>query len=498
MNNRLLLLVSSPALLLGVVLVGACTIGVWAINVLQNRLAHNFHQKVESVRAAHEMEVAIRQLRFDSLMNLLHPSTEWRRATAEDHQEFEAALKRTRRLAAPEQASLVQQISDAYRRYRDELAALEKLARAKGTRDVSEWIEAHPIQHVVGPCEALLDANQNAMETALNETEVSSRRLQLLLLGLGALGPIGGLVCGYSIARALSRSIARLQVCVQDVHSQLAPEVGVVDLRLGRGLDGLHDQMQAIVERVQALVERLQTQQREITRSEQLAVVGHLASSLAHEIRNPLTAMKWLIDGALQSYPREELRLDDLKVLQGEIARMGRTVQSMLDFVRPARPQRCVVDLRETVHQALELVRARKRQLGVTCALDLPSTPALAQVDPSQMKSVLVNLLLNALDAMPRGGAMTVRLSRPTPGELELVVADTGAGIAPEVLERLFHPFMTTKATGTGLGLSVSKRFVEEHGGRLTADNQPGGGACFRVLLPAVQEAPQECPSPVS
>src|SRR5262249_52944945 len=146
--------------------------------------------------------------------------------------------------------------------------------------------------------------------------------LKLALFALGAIGPLGGLICGYGIARTLGRSIARLQVRVQDVHEHVGGEVGTVELQAGRDLDSMHTQLDFILERVRALVERLQSQQRAIFRSEQLAMVGKLASSVAHEIRNPLTAMKWLIEGAARSYPEETLSLDDMRVLQSEIERM--------------------------------------------------------------------------------------------------------------------------------------------------------------------------------
>ncbi|HZT80768.1 MAG TPA: ATP-binding protein, partial [Gemmataceae bacterium] len=295
---------------------------------------------------------------------------------------------------------------------------------------------------------------------------------------------VGGLICGYSITRNLSRTIARLRVCVQDVHSQVAPEVDIVDLRLGHGLGGLQEQMQFLVQRVQGLVERLQAQQRDILRAEQLAMVGRLATSVAHEIRNPLTAMKWLVTTAVRGYPHEPLRMEDLRVLQNEIERMEQTVQGMLDFVRPTPPCRQECDLRDLVRQAIELIRARRRQLGVTCQLELPTQPVVASVDPAQVKSVLVNLLLNALDAMPRGGRLSVRLGQDPAQGTVLAVEDSGGGLAPDVLDRLFQPFTTTKPTGTGLGLSVAKRFVEENGGRLHGENRKEGGARFVVTLP--------------
>ena len=513
MNRRLLFLLTSPALLLGSGLIGSCAVGLWAINHLQTQLIGGFHYNVASLRSALEMEVALRQLRFDSLLQIMEPTEGRRQRIEQDHRTFEAALERAKMLGPPEQGRLIGKIEEGYRRYRKELDEATATPRPETGSQTVKWADSHPILFAVTPCRELLDANQEMMESSLKESEAFSGKLQIFLLLLGAIGPVGGVLCGYGVAWGLSRSIARLQVHVQDVHSQLAPETELVEVKLGRGLDSLHDQLQFVVQRVRGLVEHMQAQQRALARSEQMVLVGQLASSFAHEVRNPLTAMKWLIDDAVQGYPEESLRLEDLRVLQSEIGRLERTVQGVLDFARPAKPRRQECDLRDLVQQAMELIRARKRQLGVACQLDLPDAPVRAFIDPAQLNSVLVNLLLNALDAMSRAspprlegmdiqllgdyyrdtqtrsGQLRVSLKRVPGGRVHLLVEDSGPGIAPEILGRLFTPFVTSKPTGTGLGLTVARQIVEEHGGQLTAENRAEGGARFIVSLPVEIEA---------
>ena len=131
---------------------------------------------------------------------------------------------------------------------------------------------------------------------------------------------------------------------------------------------------------------------------------------------------------------------------------------------------------------------SKRIEIGV----HMPEAEVPGNVDQNQIRTVLVNLLLNALDAMPQGGRLDVRLETPHPRwGVRLSVADTGSGIAPEVLARLFTPFVSTKPTGTGLGLTISRRIVEEHGGMLTGDNRPEGGACFTLALPPPSDANQ-------
>jgi signal transduction histidine kinase len=227
-------------------------------------------------------------------------------------------------------------------------------------------------------------------------------------------------------------------------------------------------------------------------RAEQLAAVGQLAASVAPEVRNPLTAVKMRVELALRPRDPKPLTRDDLRVIHGEVTRLEQTVQNFLSFARLPTPRRSDCDLREVVAQAVELVRARAAQQNVAVTVRCPEAPVPGCVDQDQLRTVLVNLCLNALDAMPQGGRLEVRLEAPPGLETRLAVLDSGGGIPEEMAGRLFTPFASSKPTGTGLGLSISRRIVEEHGGRLTADNRPEGGAYFTIRLPAADAA---CPA---
>jgi len=234
--------------------------------------------------------------------------------------------------------------------------------------------------------------------------------------------------------------------------------------------------------------EQLLSQQREMMRAGHLAVAGQLAASVAHEVRNPLATIKVLVEGALRTKNAAPLSRQELTVMHGEITRLERIVQDYLDFARPPELNRCLGDLREVVDQAAALLQTTALRQGVRLAADYPSQPVWAKVDHDQFRAVLVNLLLNAIEAMPRGGLLQVVLNA-TPREIELTVIDTGTGIAPDILKRLFTPFVTSKPSGTGLGLCISKRIVESHGGRITAKNRAEGGATVTIALPSGHEA---------
>jgi signal transduction histidine kinase len=236
---------------------------------------------------------------------------------------------------------------------------------------------------------------------------------------------------------------------------------------------------------LEAVAGRLQQQQRELLRTEQLSAVGQLAAGVAHEIRNPLTGIKLLVEAAARQKNPRPLDAEDLRVIHGEVAKLEQTVQNFLTFARLPAPLRAPCDLREVISQASELVRGRAGQQHVEVVVESPEVPVVVPVDRGQIGTVLVNLLLNALDATSKGGRIEVVLEPPANGAVRVVVSDTGSGIPEAVLGRLFTPFVTTKSTGTGLGLSLAARVVEEHGGAVSGGNRPEGGARFVLSLPA-------------
>jgi len=225
-----------------------------------------------------------------------------------------------------------------------------------------------------------------------------------------------------------------------------------------------------------------------VIRAERLAAVGELAAGVAHEIRNPLTSVKLIIQTAAGRPHDRAWTGRQYQVVQEEISRMEKTVQGLLDFARPAQLHRMRHDLRDTLRRALNLMEGRARQEQVTISTDLPARPVLVEGDPEQLNQVFVNLLLNGIEAMKQGGSLSVAMQVPEDagGPLRVVFRDSGAGIPEAVMQHIFEPFITSKERGTGLGLAVSRRIVGEHGGRLTAENQSGGGAVFVVELPSI------------
>ena len=215
-----------------------------------------------------------------------------------------------------------------------------------------------------------------------------------------------------------------------------------------------------------------------------LAILGQLAGGLSHELRNPLGVVKNSAYYLRMVLPADEAARKHLAIIEREVQTANRIVTALLDFARVSVPRRVPSDLNAMVRARLER-EAVPDGVTVTAALaeDLP----LVAVDSEQIVLAIGNLILNALQAMPGGGTLTVETSW-TSQDVLIGVTDTGVGIAPEHVDKIFEPLFTTKARGIGLGLAVVKRLLEANGGRITVESTPGQGSRFLVRFPRASE----------
>jgi len=230
--------------------------------------------------------------------------------------------------------------------------------------------------------------------------------------------------------------------------------------------------------------EEIQRSQQQLIRSEKLAATGRLAVSLAHEINNPLQAVRNLLFLTLEPEVGEAKRREFLEMASEEASRLITLVQQTLEFYRPEQAQAGPVDINAAVERVLAL--ARKKLTHSDVQVELALAPDLPPVNgmPDQLAQVFLNLIVNAAEAMNDGGQLRIE-THIDADQVEVIFADTGPGIAPEDLSHIFEPFYTTKTSGTGLGLAVSYNIIESHHGTLGVASVPGHGATFTVRLPA-------------
>ena len=317
-------------------------------------------------------------------------------------------------------------------------------SQAKDFRDSYEKVQARS-QLLLNLCEAFIDAQRLAFDRFLKESEGTVTAFQRLL----------------QLSLALLLTLAAALV-VLAYRGMIAP------LRYW-----------------------LTESQAVIARHEKLASLGVLAAGVAHEIRNPLTAIKFRLFSLRKSLPAAEMDNEDAVVIAHEISRLERIVKDFLQFARPSDPALVVVPAQRIVQEVHDLLKPQLEKSAIELKLE-PSEPAWVRADTQQIKQVLINLIQNSADSIGRKGLITLRVrsdpARNGAATVALEVADSGKGIPPEVQKRLFDPFFTTKEGGTGLGLPIAAGIVEKHGGQLHYETERNRGTTFAVVLPRVGE----------
>lgn len=273
-------------------------------------------------------------------------------------------------------------------------------------------------------------------------------------------------------------------------HSRRIEELGRIIMAYSEVTERLQQSHDQLNETVLNLRMELGEKNRLLERRNRLAALGEMAAGMAHEIRNPLGGIQLYASILAKDVADRPESLTVVQKIAGGVKRLDALVGQVLQFTREMRANVCLIDLPEVLEQAIELAGPALRDRGVRCVLDGPR-PMHVTADPLLIGQAALNLLLNGAEAMDGLGVadatITVRYGPPPPDsdamQFHLVVRDGGPGIAPQVLDRIFNPFFTTKETGTGLGLSIVHRVVEAHDGTIVVTNPEGGGARFDIRI---------------
>jgi hypothetical protein len=308
----------------------------------------------------------------------------------------------------------------------------------------------------------------------------TERRTVLALAGAGAVAicTVILIVLAYLIHRPmqeLQEKMSRLGEGDFDVHVNFAAQNDEIG-DLGRNFNRMVEQLKESREEI----ERLHRTQ--MSRAEHLATLGELATGLAHEIRNPLAGIAGVIEIIGRDLPTTSPARAVVKDVRQEVMQINRILTDLLETARPRPPQVKLSDLNTTVEHAVMLARQQALSKPIKIELEKGNLPEVEH-DSGQIHQVLLNLLLNAIQATEGSGTIRVQVLQQD-GFAAVAVSDAGRGIAPEHLPNIFRPFFTTKGNGTGLGLSLARRIVEDHNGRIEVNSEVGKGSRFTVLLP--------------
>ena len=461
--------------------------GAWYVRRMQTESSEILTRSVASMRAAEELEFLLLKVRHHVDRYLWQGNEGDLEAIAAQRQQIEHWISRAEESKlGRERHQHVDAIRMGLEVFYSRLSELQQ-DRATDHREEAEVLDALLAERVLPHANDYLTTNELELESSSRKNEILSDRLVMWLLLLGVLGASSGVAAGWAMERIIHRSIYQLQLPIHALAGKLNEVVGPISIPANSDLEELELVLGKVSQEVEAVVEKLHASHQQVMRADQLAALGQLAAGMAHEIRNPLMCMKIVVQSAIA---RKDATLErrDLDVLDEEIRRLEGLLTEFLDFARPGELSKSRVDLRTIVEATVSFVRSKAERRGIRLELQDENQPVQLIADAARIRQLLLNLLLNSLDAVKSGGEVLVELREIEDSRgrrfVELSVEDDGEGISEANREKVFEPFFSTRETGLGLGLPICRRIVESHDGRIVVRSRPEGGTRITVTLP--------------
>ena len=498
MSVRLTIRVAAPSIIISLLLLTVGSVGGWIVHRLQRSAAQTVSLDMSTIQAAEQLVFAIGEMRMELAQFLATDDPAHLKAVPAACEQVERWLAEIEKLVDDDdEIALVGRIRTGYQGFLAEWKKAQwhepaaDMPIAKTRQDVVRLNDDLAANSLLAPAKELLALEERLIHKSGGVNQDMAGWVAVFLWLLGICGAVAGLVAGFGIARGISSSIVNLYVPIRAASGRLEEVIGPVDIAPARGIEHLDEILRSMADHVGTVVDRLQQTQHEILRAEQMSALGQLAAGLAHELRNPLTSLKLLVQAAVEAGPEAGLRGRDLAVVADETARLDRLLQTFLDFARPPKLEKRRADVCQVLNQTLELVSARATCQGVSIRSNFPPRPLYIEADHELLRQVFLNLMLNALDALSRGGV--IQVSAAGGDGITITVSDDGPGISADPTDQIFEPYVSTKETGLGLGLAICRRIVDAHAGQITATNGPAGGAVFTIRLPGDCEKEMQC-----
>ncbi|MDZ7262274.1 MAG: ATP-binding protein [candidate division KSB1 bacterium] len=481
-----------PRMMAGFLIMSALLIvvGIFAIfytNRMQKNTSRILAENVSSQKASEELEIALLDMKGLTANYLLDGESKWLEVFSDKQASFvkwfDNAREQAHTLEEKKILDEVEHLFDTYLRYQKKVVSYYQQGNFSQAYEILTGDMRVTFNLIYEKCEELSFLNEKMMYHTSFLIERDNRTVN----GMVVLGILAGLALGLFLARSITHPIYELVLKLKGATNEEIVEK--VDIADETELEHLSKHVRKLIDKVHEVNKDLEYSQRMLIRSEKLASLGQMAAGVAHEIRNPLTAIKMLIFSLQKDVKNTSPMTKDFEVIIKEIERIETFLQNFLDFARPPKPNFDLMDINELVKQTLTLLSPQIKTGKVKLGENLQAKSATVYGDKEQLQIVLVNIILNALQSMSNGGRLKVETTnRQNPKGLtptiQIRISDTGSGIPPEILDSIFDPFVTGREKGTGLGLSIAYQIINNHGGWIEAFNNPDKGATFVVNLP--------------
>ncbi len=449
---------------------------------MEHIVADITERDLTAFQIAEGMESALAMQKGFVAYYFMDRNPQWLQQLGEYRQIFREKLAEARALVKEEPIlKHIEAIEADYHRYirdKDEVIALYKSGNIETGQQLHKEVRQQFFNLLEG-CRQFKDVYRNKVFGTKQLVQEQAEHLRMVTVAAVVVGCALALVLIWLMLDQVFKPVVRL-----------TRELGGMDPSKAKG-----DEIRALSEGVRELIEDADQTYHELKRSretllqaEKMALVGKLAAGMAHSLRNPFTSVKMRLFSLGRSLKLNETQQEDFDVISEEIQHIDTIVQNFLEFSRPPKLRMTRVSPSSVVDLVIRLLGHRLNSYDVTVEIRRKAMLPEIEADPEQLKEVLVNLVVNACEAMKRGGHITIEETEifdPKAGRTAILrIADTGPGIPEEIREKIFQPFFTTKEEGTGLGLSIAARIVQEHGGELSVESPEGQGAVFVMRFP--------------
>ncbi|MFO7714868.1 ATP-binding protein [Desulfosarcina sp.] len=466
------------------VTLSAAAVMVWYSYNLEGVLTTITDENLVAFQSAESLEIALVNQKGFVSYYFLDGNPAWLSQLEQYRRIFREQLGHARALAqSPEQRQAIDRIADEYDHYiqeKDKVINFYKAGDVKFGSKLHQTVRSRFFA-ILEMCEAYKGVHTQSIMAAKQEALTEAARLRDTAMAVIVTHVLLVLLLAYLLVYQI---LNPLRALIRETSRNEAVEMS------GNDVKTLSQSVRGLIEDVGQTQVELEKSRETLLQADRMAMVGKLAAGMAHSVRNPFTSVKMRLFSLNRSLKLSGAQKEDLDVISEEIDHIDTIVQNFLEFSRPPKLKMQPVSPSTVVDTAIQLLRYRLESYQVKAIIHRDQTLPAVQADPDQLKEVLVNLMVNACEAMTGGGSIEIheRLLESSTEALkaEIRITDSGTGIAPEALKRIFDPFFTTKEEGTGLGLSIVSRIIQEHGGHIDVTSEEGRGTTFRIVLPTL------------
>jgi signal transduction histidine kinase len=463
------------------------TVMIWYSYQMDALFSNVINADVAALEQVEELEIElVKQKGFVSYF-FIDGDNGWLILLHEHRKKFEDRLKQVNEfVCCGTEKDILEKIESEYSEYiqsKDEIIALYKAGEREQGAALHEHVREN-FSRILELSDEFRELHKQRIEVSLYKSEAQAKRYRIIAGTAMSAAVILGVLLAFVLTAQILGPIKKL--------TQETGYLNRVSERPGNEVSELSNRVHGLIMDVGQTRTELEQSHEMLLQSEKMAVMGKLAADVAHSIRNPMTSIKMRLFSLERGLELSDHQKEDFEVVSEEMRRLDNIVRAFLEFSRPPKLKMRRLNISKVLDMTFQLLSHRLERNDVEVERPHRNTLPEIEGDPELLKEVLVNLIVNALDAMPEGGKISVTGEEAVAeniGRSILVrISDTGPGIPKQFLEKIFDPFFSTKEEGTGLGLPIVKRIIEEHGGHIDLRSEEAGGTTFIIALPVKED----------